>query len=625
MTKIKDYQERIKKGLGKRKVLRLALMFVGSFMALIIILFVVYSLIFQDKAYLGFRLGVQKISGQNQDAVTKIIKSQNQHFQTEKIDINAPDKNYQISVAEIALSYNEVESAKKAATLYHGNTWVDYWKRLKTLFRPEKVVPIYSYNQDVVKEKLKIFASELDKPEKDYGLKISSGQVEITTELETGKRVNQDQFIADFQNRLVSFSSQAISLSIEVKNPSVTLANAEEAKAKVEAILAGKELTLSNQDKTYLIDIDTLSNWIVAVPKGDDLIVDIDRNKLKDHLGTVASSINIGPQDAMLSVSGGKVIIAQASRDGRTVEIETTAARIATILLSRIHSQVGTVLSDVVPIEVKITKPEVTSENLSSLGLTDLIGSGTTSFLTSPTNRISNITVGARLLNGVLIKPGDIFSTLARLGKIDATSGFLPELVIKENRTVPEFGGGLCQVSTTLFRAALNSGLKITERQNHRYRVSYYEPPVGMDATIYEPAPDFKFQNDTPGYILVQSKIVNKKITFDFYGTKDGRIISLSNSVISDITAPPEPLMEPTDTLPIGETKQVERAHDGANASFVYTVTRNGETLHKVTFTSHYTPWQARILVGTGPVAPAPTPPPEALPVAPATPVVPAI
>jgi len=100
----------------------------------------------------------------------------------------------------------------------------------------------------------------------------------------------------------------------------------------------------------------------------------------------------------------------------------------------------------------------------------------------------------------------------------------LPELVIKENKTIPEYGGGLCQIATTNFRAALNSALPITERQSHSYAVQYYDPQ-GTDAAIYIPHPDLKFHNNTKNYILIQTSIYNNILTFEFYGTKDGRSV----------------------------------------------------------------------------------------------------
>ena len=112
---------------------------------------------------------------------------------------------------------------------------------------------------------------------------------------------------------------------------------------------------------------------------------------------------------------------------------------------------------------------------------------------------------------------------------MNAEAGYLPELVIKNNKTIPEFGGGLCQVSTTMFRTALLAGLPILERRPHAYRVRYYDWPYGpgVDATVYQPHPDLRFKNDTKHYILIQTRIVGTRLYFDFYGTKEkeGRIV----------------------------------------------------------------------------------------------------
>jgi vancomycin resistance protein YoaR len=125
-----------------------------------------------------------------------------------------------------------------------------------------------------------------------------------------------------------------------------------------------------------------------------------------------------------------------------------------------------------------------------------------------------------------LIKPEEEFSFNKIIGKVSPKKGYLPELVIKNNRTVAEYGGGLCQISTTCFRAALYSGLPITERRPHAYAVKYYNPQ-GTDATIYPPHPDLRFINDTPNYILIQTKIEGNILTFDFYGTDDGREVKI--------------------------------------------------------------------------------------------------
>jgi len=167
------------------------------------------------------------------------------------------------------------------------------------------------------------------------------------------------------------------------------------------------------------------------------------------------------------------------------------------------------------------------------LGITALIGSGETNFAGSPASRIHNIRVGSNKFQGTLIAPGEEFSFNTLLGEVTAKEGYLPELVIKKGETVPEYGGGLCQVSTTFFRAAVRSGLEITQRYNHSYPVVYYGIP-GFDATIYPPSPDLRFLNNTENHILIQYRIEGTKLAWDIYGTDDGRTVELDGPHVYD-------------------------------------------------------------------------------------------
>ncbi|MBU2028382.1 VanW family protein [Patescibacteria group bacterium] len=181
---------------------------------------------------------------------------------------------------------------------------------------------------------------------------------------------------------------------------------------------------------------------------------------------------------------------------------------------------------------VEIT-PSLSINSIDNLGITSLIGEGRSNFRGSPKNRIFNIKVAASRFDGILIKPGEEFSFVKILGEVDGEHGYLPELVIKKDKTEPEFGGGICQVSTTTFRAAINSGLKITARKNHAYPVQYYNPQ-GMDATVYIPRPDLRFVNNTPAHILIQTKIEGTELIFKFFGTDDGRKIEIIGPKITE-------------------------------------------------------------------------------------------
>ncbi|MBT4384550.1 VanW family protein, partial [Candidatus Peregrinibacteria bacterium] len=170
--------------------------------------------------------------------------------------------------------------------------------------------------------------------------------------------------------------------------------------------------------------------------------------------------------------------------------------------MSAIHNEELSVMLAVKEIMPEITVPD----SLSAKGITDLVGVGYSSFSGSPYNRIFNINVGMDIFNGTILAPGEEFSFTTLMGPIDGAHGWLPELVILGDETKPEYGGGLCQVSSTMFRAALYSGLDISARKNHSYAVSYYARPFGygLDATIYDPAPDFRFINDTAGHLIIQ-------------------------------------------------------------------------------------------------------------------------
>jgi vancomycin resistance protein YoaR len=233
------------------------------------------------------------------------------------------------------------------------------------------------------------------------------------------------------------------------------------------------------------------------------------------------------------------------------------------------------------------TSPKTSLASLNDLGINELVARGTSNFKGSPKNRRHNIKIGVEKFQGLIIKKGEEFSFNKYLGPVEAEQGFLPELVIKASGTIPELGGGLCQVSSTTFRAAMEAGLKITQRKNHAYAVQYYAPQ-GTDATIYPGVVDLKFVNDTPGDILVWPHFVgNDDLIFDFYGTKDNRQVTLS------------------------KPRQYDRKSDGSmKAEWIQTVTKDGVTSTS-TFKSVYQP-PALFHKEEQFVAAAPTTPPPA-------------
>jgi len=233
----------------------------------------------------------------------------------------------------------------------------------------------------------------------------------------------------------------------------------------------------------------------------------------------------------------------------------------------------------------------------------DLLGRGDSNFAGSPPERVTNLKLAAQRADNALIAPGAVYSFHDVVGPISTDTGYVEGLVIAGDRTVPGVGGGVCQVSTTAFRAAFFAGFPIVERHAHSYRVVYYEQghPVGLDATIWDEG-DFRFKNDTANYILVRTQVdeVKKNLSFLVYGVDTGRSVSMEGPVVTNVTPHGKDVYEQVSTLRPGETKQVDYAHDGEDVSVRRIVKdANGATRSDI-FKSHYLPWQNVFQIGAG-------------------------
>jgi len=332
-------------------------------------------------------------------------------------------------------------------------------------------------------------------------------------------------------------------------------------------------------------------------------VLRMDTELIDDTVSSMATSIDIPAEDALFQFEKGKVAVFKISKPGRQLDQKQTKQLIASYIDTLNNQTQFEPQNITIDLPVKTVRPQITTEDSNNFGVKELLGVGTSKYAGSIPGRVHNIVLAASRINGHLIPPGEIFSFNDTLGDVSGSTGFQPAYIIKDGRTVLGDGGGVCQVSTTLFRAILNAGLPITERHAHSYRVSYYEQgtPPGIDATVFAPSYDLKFKNDTQNYILIQAKPDpgNFALAFEMYGTNDGRKAEISKSAITSQTPPPPDLFQDDPTLQTGVVKQVDWKAWGAKVNFDYKVTRDGETLIQTTYYSNYQPWQAVFLRGT--------------------------
>ncbi len=327
----------------------------------------------------------------------------------------------------------------------------------------------------------------------------------------------------------------------------------------------------------------------------------IDEARLAGHLAPFKELAHKDAINAEFEIVNNRVVKFSQSQNGTTLDIKRIKSFVAERIPDIIQSDKMQEFQLTLPIIT--TEPEITTEEANEYGIVEKIGEGTSYFAGSIPNRVHNVGHAADKIDGTLVAPGEEFSFNKHVGDISALAGYKEAYVISGGRTVLGDGGGVCQVSTTLFRAMLDAGVPITERHAHSYRVSYYEQqsPPGIDATIYVPTVDLKFKNDTGNHILIVSDFSPQeaRLTFTMYGKNDGRVSQISNPVILSQSPPPEPLYEDDPNLPVGTTEQVDFAATGAHIQFTRTVTKNGEILIEETFSTRYSPWRAIYKIGT--------------------------
>lgn len=329
----------------------------------------------------------------------------------------------------------------------------------------------------------------------------------------------------------------------------------------------------------------------------------VDRTALKQHMEILHESYDRDPENALFTMENGRVSAFRVERNGVHINSEKALAEISA-QITKIADNPKIAPAIHITVTDAITKPEITLASANTFGIEEKIGEATSNYTGSIPGRIHNVILGTSKFNGIIIPKGEVFSFVKTVGDISAATGYAPAYIIKDGKTILGDGGGICQVSTTFFRAAMDTGLPIVERHAHAYRVHYYENDrkPGFDATVFSPSVDLKVKNDTDAAILIQTSVdkVNQIVTFTLYGKKDNRKVTLSDATIWDVTAAPEPKFQDDPTMKRGTQKQVDWAAPGTKSRFHYKVTKGDTVIQDTDFYSNYRPWQAIFLVGTG-------------------------
>jgi len=327
--------------------------------------------------------------------------------------------------------------------------------------------------------------------------------------------------------------------------------------------------------------------------------INYDQSLIQDFVDTTQQKYSYPAKNALFKFQSGKVIEFRKEVKGLKINSEAFLKEFDNLIFSLKVNPTSRKIN----LTSTVIKPEITLDKANDFGIVEEIATGKSNYSHSIAERVHNVILAASKFDGILIPKNKVFSFNDTVGDISSTTGYKPAYIIKAGKTVLGDGGGVCQVSTTLFRAALNAGLPIVERYAHAYRVGYYEndSKPGFDATVFSPTADLKIENNTSAYILIQTEIDknNNLLYFHLYGKKDNRKITISPVTVYDVEPALPDVHQDDPTLPKGTIKQVDFAATGAKATFNYEVMLNGNILTQRKFFSNYRPWAAVYLVGT--------------------------
>lgn len=577
-------------------------------LGLVVLMFIINSLqgIFPDQTTLG---GVDISLLSQEAAQTKVEeKLANPGF---SLILSHNGQDYATSSSSIDFNYLISESVTQAFTDSHDKLKLSRPLELfKALIEPKKYTIGRAYNQEALEKFVTETAEQIDIPGHAPFAKLGSDHNLKSLVVDRGKigqEIDKDKLLEELKTELQNKNDQAeIKLAVDTNQTHQELTETEHESAVALATKYINTTLLFNVDQYKDVRLEIKPTQLVALLAFPTGLNQPQLNKLIVDLG---AKVDRPSRDAVFSyekLSNNQIKVKdfQPHHDGLGLNKTDLADKITkaiTEIAGKNHEEIPELIEQELALEV--VKPTLTLEKLNDLGIKELIGFGDSYYAHSIPNRIWNVALAAEKINYTLIPPDTEFSFNKNLGEVSRGTGYRSAYIISGGKTILGDGGGVCQVSTTLFRAALNAGLDITKRKAHAYRVSYYElnQKPGIDATVYSGDVDLRFINDTPGYILMRTETDSENLymKIELYGTSDGRTAEITNHKTWDARNAPAPAYYPTTEIPAGTTKQIDWSVSGIKASFDYIVKdKNGQIINQENYYSNYVPWSAKYLKG---------------------------
>jgi vancomycin resistance protein YoaR len=543
-------------------------------------------------------------------------------FLEQPVTLTYGDKTWTPTFEELGVQLEIDRSVQAAMSAGRGYNLANNLREIAAIWQGGLEIPLrLTVDEQALQAYIVARAAEIDRAAVDAQLVLEE-VTPVMMPAVSGRQVLVYETTREVLAALQSLEPHTVVLRTRELLPTLDNGDVTEAQQEVDRLLSDS-LVLQTENETWewnpdeLVQMIRVSRESATNSQGDQLVVELDQSMIRERLEEIAEASRTGGTYPRVDWNNGDLIITEQGEPGRIVDTEQ-AEELVIDALAGINNRT-------VDLPFQTADPVVTAENLDELGITELLAVGRSDFTGSAAYRITNIKAGMELLHGILLAPGEEFSFNESVGSINAANGFVEGYAIVQNRTQLEWGGGICQDSTTMFRAAFWAGLPITERWGHSFYISWYDKygygeygnGPGMDATIFTGGPDFKFLNDTGHWLLIQTNVNTARTLAEvrIYGTDPGRTVEFEGPVIFNRQPPPPaPVFVANPSVPIGARYQSDTARSGMSIAFTRVIKQDGQEVDREEFLTVFKPWPNIFEVHPATLAAINSPPPPPTP-----------
>jgi vancomycin resistance protein YoaR len=509
----------------------------------------------------------------------------------------AGPRKWRIRPNEMILEVDWAAAVESARRQGDGFAPVRGLRRLGARFFGADVTPRARVSTAVLAHQLGVLSRRIDRPQRDASIRLRGLQPEIVRGA-TGRRLDREAAARLIVGSLVSLDRTPSALPVRISQPEVTAAELAPTLDEVRTALSGPVRLALGPTRWRL------PRWRIAkmlvLPRDGQTSLAVGGPGANEFFRRFRTSVDTKPADAGFVVMPSDRVVVRPAKTGLQLDVDAARRAILAAALSPTDR--------IARLVVERASPERTTREARAMGITGRVAGYTTYYGGEP-NRIHNVQLVARLIDGALITPGATFSFNGTTGERSADKGFLEAPVIINGELQTGLGGGVCQVSTTVFNAAFEAGIPIESRTNHALYISHY--PQGRDATVNYPDTDLKFRNDTGRWLLLRTFVGSSALTVKLYGTPQDRRVE-SETAPLEVTGPPGSKRIPDPNVWTG----IQIVEDSGEPSRRTSVTRrvysrNGKLIAEDTWTSWYRAEPRIVRYGSKKRPKAPPPPPK--------------